>query len=103
MTFFGPFLTPLDALTHSVERGLCPINALMGQRPRSTLWVKASSGVKKGPKNVKSRPLFLIHQTHQVIFAALFELVMVHILHRKKLDDVGAEYLTKIAGNVQKR
>ena len=67
------------------------------------LWVKASSGVKKGPKNVKSRPLFLIHQTHQVIFAALFELVMVHILHRKKLDDVGAEYLTKIAGNVQKR
>ena len=67
------------------------------------LWVKASSGVKKGPKNVKSRPLFLIHQTHQVIFAALFELVMVHILHRKKLDDVGAEYLTKIAGNVQKK
>ena len=67
------------------------------------LWVKASSGVKKGPKNVKSRPLFLIHQTHQVIFAALFELVMVHILHRKKLDDVGAEYLTKIAVNVQKR
>ena len=70
---------------------------------RIALWVKASSGVKKGPKNVKSRPLFLIHQTHQVIFAALFELVMVHILHRKKLDDVGAEYLTKIAGNVQKR
>ena len=69
----------------------------------AALWVKASSGVKKGPKNVKSRPLFLIHQTHQVIFAALFELVMVHILHRKKLDDVGAEYLTKIAGNVQKR
>ena len=69
----------------------------------NALWVKASSGVKKGPKNVKSRPLFLIHQTHQVIFAALFELVMVHILHRKKLDDVGAEYLTKIAGNVQKR
>ena len=30
------------------------------------LWVKASSGVKKGPKNVKSRPLFLIHQTHQL-------------------------------------
>ena len=67
------------------------------------LWVKASSGVKKGPKNVKSRPLFLIHQTHQVIFAALFELVMIHILHRKKLDDVGAEYLTKITANVQKR
>ena len=66
------------------------------------LWVKASSGVKKGPKNVKSRPLFLIHQTHQVIFAALYELVMTHILHRKKLDDVGAEYLTKITANVQK-
>ena len=66
------------------------------------LWVKASSGVKKGPKNVKSRPLFLIHQTHQVIFAALYELVMTHILHRKKLDDVGAEYLTKITANVKK-
>ena len=38
----------------------------------------------------------------QVIFAALFELVMTHILHRKKLDDVGAEYLTKITANVQK-
>ena len=73
------------------------------EQKNNALWVKASSGVKKGPKNVKSRPLFLIHQTHQVIFAALFELVMVHILHRKKLDDVGAEYLTKIAGNVQKK
>ena len=37
-----------------------------------------------------------------MIFAALFELVMTHILHRKKLDDVGAEYLTKITANVQK-
>ena len=24
---------------------------------------------------------------------------MTHILHRKKLDDVGAEYLTKITAN----
>ena len=30
------------------------------------------------------------------------ELVMTHILHRKKLDEVGAEYLTKITTNVQK-
>ena len=37
----------------------------------------------------------------KLIFAALFELVMTHILHRKKLDDVGAEYLTKITANVQ--
>ena len=80
-----------------------PFRPLAWALSSNALWVKASSGVKKGPKNVKSRPLFLIHQTHQVIFAALFELVMVHILHRKKLDDVGAEYLTKIAGNVQKR
>ena len=39
---------------------------------------------KKGAKNCKSRPLFLIQKTHQVIFAALLELVMTHILHRKK-------------------
>ena len=37
-----------------------------------------------------------------MIFAALYELVMTHILHRKKLDDVGAEYLTKITTNVKK-
>ena len=39
---------------------------------------------KNGAKNCKSRPLFLIQKTHQVIFAALLELVMTHILHRKK-------------------
>jgi len=38
---------------------------------------------KKGAKNGKSRPLFLIKKTHQGIFAALLELVMTHILHRK--------------------
>ena len=37
-----------------------------------------------------------------MIFAALYELVMTHILHRKKLDDVDAEYLTKITANVQR-
>ena len=53
-------------------------------------------------KNCKSRPLFLIQKTHQVIFAALLELVMTHILHRKKMDDVGAENLSKITANIQK-
>ena len=38
-----------------------------------------------------------------MIFAALSELVMTHIFHRKKLDDVGAENLSKITANVQKR
>ena len=57
---------------------------------------------KKGAKNCKSRPLFLIQKTHQMLFAALLELVMTHILHRKKMDDVGAENLSKITANVQK-
>ena len=58
---------------------------------------------KKDAKKCKSRPLFLIQKTHQVIFAAHFELVMTHIFHRKKLDDVGAENLSKITANVQKK
>ena len=37
-----------------------------------------------------------------MIFGALLELVMTHIFHRKKLDDVGAENLSKIIANVQK-
>ena len=37
-----------------------------------------------------------------MIFAVLFELVLTHILHRKKLDEVGEEYLTKITSKVQK-
>ena len=53
-------------------------------------------------KNCKSRPLFLIQKTHQVIFAAHLELVMTHILHRKKIIDVSAENLSKITANVQK-
>ena len=39
---------------------------------------------------------------NQVIFGALFELVITHIFHRKKLDDIGAENLSKIIVNVQK-
>ena len=39
---------------------------------------------------------------NQVIFGALFELVITHIFHRKKLDDIGAENLSKIIANVQK-
>ena len=39
---------------------------------------------------------------HQFIFAALFELLMSHIFHRKKLDDFGAENLTKITINEKK-
>ena len=38
-----------------------------------------------------------------MIFGVLLELVMTHIFHRKKLDDVGAENLSKIIANVQKR
>ena len=49
----------------------------------------------------KSRPLFLIQLTHQVIFAAHLGLVMTHILHRKK-NYVSAEDLSKITANVQK-
>ena len=37
----------------------------------------------------------------QFIFAALFEFLMSHIFHRKKLDDFGAENLTKITTNVK--
>ena len=38
-----------------------------------------------------------------MIFGALLELVMTHIFHRKKLGDVGAENLSKIIANVQKK
>ena len=58
--------------------------------------------LKRVQKVFESRPLFLTQYTHQVIFAALYELVMTHILHRKKLDEVGTEYLTKMTANVQK-
>ena len=51
----------------------------------------------------KSRQLFLIQKTHQVIFAACFELFMTHILRRKKSDDVDTAFLAKITANVQKR
>ena len=37
-----------------------------------------------------------------MIFAAHLELVMTHILHRKKIIDVSAENLSKITANVQK-
>ena len=51
----------------------------------------------------KSRQLFLIQKTHQVIFAACFALVMTHILCRQKSDDVDMGYLGKITANFQKR
>ena len=50
----------------------------------------------------KSKPRFLIQKNHQFIFAALFEFLMSHIFHRKKLDDFCAENLTKITTNVKK-
>ena len=52
---------------------------------------------------VKSRQLFLIQKIFQVIFTACFELVMTHILRRKKSDDVDTAFLAKIAAIVQKR
>ena len=51
----------------------------------------------------KSRQLFLIKKTHQVIFAACFELFMTHVLRRKKSDVVDTAFLAKITANVQKR
>ena len=48
-----------------------------------------------------SKQLFL--KTHQVIFAACFELFITHILRRKKSDDIDTTFLDKIAANVQKR
>ena len=51
-------------------------------------WLKWSIGFWNVQKVDKSRQLFLIQKTHQVIFAACFELVMTHILRRKKSDDV---------------
>ena len=59
---------------------------------------------KKGKKLAKVDLCFSFNKltTHQVTFAALFELVMTHIFHRKKLDDVGAENLSKIIASVQK-
>ena len=38
-----------------------------------------------------------------MIFGALLELVMTHIFHRKKLDDVGAENLSKIREALTKK
>ena len=46
---------------------------------------------------------FSFKKTHQVIFAACFELFMTHILRRKKSDDVDTAFLAKITANVQKR
>ena len=50
----------------------------------------------------KSRQLFLIQKTHQVIFAACFEKVMTHILQQFFFDEVDTAYLAKIRANVQK-
>ena len=46
---------------------------------------------------------FSSKKNHQFIFAALFEFIMSHIFHRKKMDDFGAGNLTKITTNVKKR
>ena len=66
-------------------------------------WLRWSIGFWNVQKVGKSRQLFLIQKTHQVIFAACFELFMTHILRRKKSDDVDRAFLTKITANVQKR
>ena len=50
----------------------------------------------------KSKPPFLFQINHEFIFAALFEFLMSHIFHTKKLDDFGAENLTKITTNIKK-
>ena len=48
-------------------------------------WLRWSIGFWNVQKVDKSRQLFLIQKTHQVIFAACFELVMTPILRRKKI------------------
>ena len=69
----------------------------------NALLVKRVNGVWKVQKVDKSRQLFLIQKTQQVIFTACFELVMTHILRRKKSDDVDMAFFAKITANVQKR
>ena len=41
--------------------------------------------------------------THQMIFALVLGLALTQILYRRKINDIGAENLTKITANVQKR
>ena len=55
---------------------------------------------KKVQKVDKTKPQFLVQKYHQFIFAALFELLMSHIYHRKK-NDFGAENLTNITAKVR--
>ena len=57
---------------------------------------------KKVQKVYKTKPLFLVQKYHQLIFAALFELLMSHIYPRKKENYFGAENRTKITKNVKK-
>ena len=52
--------------------------------PSNGLWVRVVNWVKKGTQSW----LFLIQKTHQVIFPALFELVITHIWHRNFDDDI---------------
>ena len=56
---------------------------------------------KKVQKVGKTKPPFLIQEHHQFIFAALFELLMFHIYH-KKMNDFDAENFTKITAIVKK-
>ena len=45
---------------------------------------------------------FSSKKNHQFIFAALFEILMSQIFHRRKLDDFSAANMTKIKTNVKK-
>ena len=45
----------------------------------------------------------VLRDAHLFVFAALFDFIMSHIFHRKKMDDFGAENLTKITTNVKKK
>ena len=62
----------------SIEKGIEAVESVH-------YWLRWSIGFWNVQKVGKSRQLFLIQKTHQVIFAACFELVMTHILRRKKI------------------
>ena len=68
-----------DSIPEAFLSKLCKHNQTMHY------WLRWSIGFWNVQKVDKSRQLFLIQKTHQVIFAACFELVMTPILRRKKI------------------
>ena len=65
-------------------------------RRSNALLVKRDTWIKKGSTNGKSRPLFLIQFTHSSDICCTFWVGHDPYFAQKKLNEVGAEYLTKI-------